>query len=97
MWGPTDGGPPLHARYRYEEIADDLRTRISAGEFDSERETTGAGGRRLVLRPGQLPSRAALTEEYAVTEPVIDRAMQILRVLDVVETLPGVGVFIRRG
>jgi hypothetical protein len=30
-----------------------------------------------------------------VTEPVIDRAMQILRVLGVTETLAGVGVFVR--
>lgn len=95
MAGPT-GRMTVPARYRYEEIADDLRKRISAGEFDSERETAGPGGRRLILRPGQLPSRATLIEEYTVTEPVIDRAMQILRTLGVVETLPGVGVFIRR-
>jgi GntR family transcriptional regulator len=67
-------------RYRYEEIADSLRERIAAGEFP----------------PGsRLPSRRELIEEYAVTEPVIDRAMQILRVLGITETLPGVGVFVR--
>ncbi|MFG1607183.1 winged helix-turn-helix domain-containing protein [Actinoplanes sp. NPDC049265] len=67
-------------RYRYEEIADDLRQRIDAGEFP----------------PGsRLPSRRELTVQYEVTEPVIDRAMQILRVLGVTETLAGVGVFVR--
>ncbi|WP_433374273.1 winged helix-turn-helix domain-containing protein [Actinoplanes sp. CA-142083] len=67
-------------RYRYEEIADDLRKRIEAGEFP----------------PGsRLPSRRELTAHYDVSEPVIDRAMQILRVLGVTETLAGVGVFVR--
>ena len=67
-------------RYRYEEIADDLRKRIEAGEFP----------------PGsRLPTRRELTAHYDVTEPVIDRAMQILRVLGVTETLAGVGVFVR--
>jgi GntR family transcriptional regulator len=67
-------------RYRYEEIADDLRKRIEAGEFP----------------PGsRLPTRRELTAHYEVTEPVIDRSMQILRVLGVTETLAGVGVFVR--
>lgn len=67
-------------RYRYEEIAADLETRVRAGEFPP-----GA-------RP---PSRRQLIEQYAVTEPVIDRAMQILRVKGITETLAGVGVFVR--
>ena len=67
-------------RYRYEEIADDLQRRIEAGEFP----------------PGsRLPSRRELTARYEVTEPVIDRAMQILRVKGITETLAGVGVFVR--
>jgi DNA-binding FadR family transcriptional regulator len=67
-------------RYRYEEIADDLHKRIVAGEFP----------------PGtRLPSRRELIAHYEVTEPVIDRAMQILRVKGITETLPGVGVFVR--
>ena len=76
---PTEGNavPP---RYRYEEIADDLRKRIDAGEFP----------------PGsRLPSRRELTAHYDVTAPVIDRAMQILRVLGITETLAGVGVYVR--
>jgi GntR family transcriptional regulator len=67
-------------RYRYEEIADDLQKRIEAGEFP----------------PGsRLPSRRELTAHYDVTEPVIDRAMQILRIKGITETLAGVGVFVR--
>ena len=67
-------------RYRYEEIAADLIKRIQDGEFP----------------PGsRLPSRRVLIEHYGVTEPVIDRAMQILRVKEIIETLPGVGVFVR--
>ncbi len=67
-------------RYRYEEIADDLQERIEGGEFP----------------PGsRLPSRRELTAHYEVTEPVIDRAMQVLRVKKITETLPGVGVFVR--
>lgn len=67
-------------KYRYEEIADDLQERMAAGEFP----------------PGaKLPSRRELIDHYHVTEPVIDRAMQILRVLKLIETLPGVGVYVR--
>ncbi|MFI5486286.1 winged helix-turn-helix domain-containing protein [Micromonospora echinaurantiaca] len=50
-------------RYRYEQIADDLAERIASGEFP----------------PGsKLPSRRELIGHYGVTEPVIDRAMQVL-------------------
>ena len=35
------------------------------------------------------------SRSFEVTEPVIDRAMQILRVKEITETLPGVGVFVR--
>ena len=67
-------------RYRYEEIADDLQKRINSGEFP----------------PGaRLPSRRELTAHYDVTEPVVDRAMLILRVKGITETLAGVGVFVR--
>ena len=67
-------------RYRYEEIADDLQKRIADGEFP----------------PGsRLPSRRVLIEQYEVTEPVIDRAMQVLRIKQITETLPGVGVYVR--
>nr|MDT0660189.1 GntR family transcriptional regulator [Micromonospora sp. DSM 115978] len=69
-------------RYRYEEIADDLEKRIESGEF----------------APGaKLPSRRELVDHYAVTAPVIDRAMQNLRVKGLTDTLPGVGVYVREG
>jgi GntR family transcriptional regulator len=66
-------------KYRYEEIADDLIERIKSGEFP----------------PGsRLPSRRELKDHYEVTEPVTDRAMQVLRIMGWTETLPGVGVFV---
>ena len=67
-------------RYRYKEIADDLQQRIKAGEFPP-----GSG----------LPSRRELIAHYKMTQTVIDRAMQILRIKEITETLPGVGVFVR--
>ncbi|MCX4473277.1 GntR family transcriptional regulator [Micromonospora sp. NBC_01655] len=66
-------------RYRYEQIADDLAARIASGEFPPA---------------SKLPSRRELIEQYGVTEPVIDRAMQVLRIKGMIETLPGVGVFV---
>ncbi|MEU1889008.1 GntR family transcriptional regulator [Micromonospora sp. WMMD987] len=75
---PTEGNT-VPPRYRYEKIADDLADRIKSGEFP----------------PGsKLPSRRELIEHYGVTEPVIDRAMQVLRIKGMTETLPGVGVFV---
>ncbi|MFI2666590.1 winged helix-turn-helix domain-containing protein [Micromonospora carbonacea] len=75
---PTEG-TTVPPRYRYEQIADDLAERIATGEFP----------------PGsKLPSRRELIEHYGVTEPVIDRAMQVLRIKGMTETLPGVGVFV---
>jgi DNA-binding FadR family transcriptional regulator len=76
---PTEG-TTVPPRYRYEQIADDLEKRIEVGEFP----------------PGaRLPSRRELIEQYEVTEPVIDRAMQNLRAKGITETLPGVGVYVR--
>ena len=67
-------------RYRYEQIADDLQKRIETGEFPPS---------------SRLPSRRELIAYYEVTEPVIDRAMQVLRIKGITETLAGVGVFVR--
>jgi GntR family transcriptional regulator len=76
---PTEG-KHVPPKYQYEQIADDLIKRIGDGEFP----------------PGtRLPSRRELTAHYGVTEPVIDRAMQVLRVKEIIETLPGVGVFVK--
>jgi DNA-binding GntR family transcriptional regulator len=68
-------------RYPYEQVADDLRSRIGPGrEFP----------------PGsQLPSRAELREHYGLSNIVIDGAMRLLRQEGLTEALPGVGVFVR--
>ncbi|MFI6762715.1 winged helix-turn-helix domain-containing protein [Micromonospora sp. NPDC050417] len=64
---------------RYEEVADDLTTKIRGGEYP----------------PGaKLPSRAQLCEIYDVSESVVEKAMWILRREGLTETLPGVGVFV---
>ncbi|MGC3862364.1 GntR family transcriptional regulator [Micromonospora chersina] len=56
-----------------------MAERIASGEFP----------------PGsKLPSRRELIEHYEVAEPVIDRAMQVLRIKGMTETLPGVGVIV---
>ncbi len=77
---PTEEYLTLPPMYDYEMEATDLAARIDAGEF----------------APGaKLPSRRELVEHYGVTEPVIDKAMMILRLQGRTETLPGVGVFVR--
>lgn len=66
-------------RQRYEEVAADLRSRIDSGEFP----------------PGSmLPSRKQLGEQYRISDTVADKAMMILRLAGLTETLPGVGVFV---
>jgi DNA-binding GntR family transcriptional regulator len=67
-------------KYRYEEVADDLRARIAAGEFP----------------PGsKLPSRSELCQHYQVSQIVADRAMWLLRQEGLTESLPGVGVYVK--
>ncbi|WP_432896168.1 winged helix-turn-helix domain-containing protein [Micromonospora matsumotoense] len=72
-------GSSWSLRYRYEQIADDLAERIAAGEFPP---------------CSRLPSRRELIEHYGVTEPVIDRAMQVLRIKGMTESLPVVLVVV---
>lgn len=65
---------------RYEEVAADLRRKIESGEYP----------------PGsRLPSRAELRVMYQISDTVSDKALMILRAADLVETLPGVGVFVK--
>lgn len=65
---------------RYEQVADDLLRRIRSGEFP----------------PGsRLPSRAELGRQYDVSDSVIGKAMIIVRATGLVETLEGVGVYVR--
>ena len=65
---------------RYEEVAGILRGRIEDGTYPP-------GGR--------LPSRRQLRDEFNASDTVIDKAMMILRVSGLTESLPGVGVFVR--
>lgn len=68
-------------RQRYEEIAEDLRNKIQAGEFP----------------PGsRLPSRSDLRATYAVSDSVIGKVMMLLRMEGLTETLEGVGVYVRQ-
>lgn len=67
-------------RYRYEQVADDLRSRIGPGkEFP----------------PGaKLPTRRELCDRYGVSEFVADRVFWLLQRDGLTESLPGVGVYV---
>lgn len=65
---------------RYEEVAAVLRGRIEDGTYPPG---------------GKLPSRRELREEFNASDTVIDKAMMILRVSGLTESLAGVGVFAR--
>ncbi|HTI26207.1 MAG TPA: winged helix-turn-helix domain-containing protein [Kutzneria sp.] len=67
-------------KQRYEQVADDLRHKIESGEY--------APGSRL-------PSRAQMREIYGISDTVSDKALWLLRQAGLVETLPGVGVFVK--
>lgn len=65
--------------YPYQRVTDAIRNQIRDGTYS----------------PGQkLPSRAALCAEYGVSDIVVGAAMRILRQERLVETLPGVGVYV---
>jgi GntR family transcriptional regulator len=73
------GSVQMPRRQRYEEVTEDLTSKIRSGEYP----------------PGaKLPSRAELCEIYQVSESVIEKSMWILRREGLTETLPGVGVFV---
>jgi len=61
---------------RYQQIADDLRSRLADGEFDSS---------------GVLPSESALSETYAASRVTIRRSLEVLRAEGVVEPRQGFG------
>ena len=65
-------------KQRYEEVADVLRGRIKDGTYPPG---------------GKLPSRRELRDEFQASDTVIDKAMMILRVEGLTESLAGVGVF----
>lgn len=79
VYSGSQPGKVTMPKYRYEQVADDLRTRIESGEFP----------------PGaKLPSRAELCRQYDVSSIVADRAMFLLKMEGLTESLPGVGVFV---
>lgn len=66
---------------RYRQIADDLRTRIEAGEFP----------------PGsQLPTKAELMASYRVALTTVNNAIGVLRELGLAETRQGRGMYSRK-
>src|SRR5258708_5356622 len=64
---------------KYQRIADDLRARISSGEYP----------------PGsRLPTKAELMARYQVAVNTVERAIEELRKAGLVETLQGAGMFV---
>jgi GntR family transcriptional regulator len=67
-------------RQRYEDVAADIRARIESGEYP---------------RGSRLPSRKQLGQVYGASDTVLDKAFMLLRAEGLVETLAGVGVYVR--
>jgi len=64
---------------KYQRIADDLRARISSGEYP----------------PGsRLPTKAELMTRHQVAVNTVERAIDELRKAGLVETLQGAGMFV---
>ena len=69
----------MPGKSKYERIADDLRARISSGEYP----------------PGsRLPTKAELMTRYQVAVNTVERAIEELRKAGIVETLQGAGMFV---
>lgn len=43
---------------------------------------------------GQLPTRAQLCEQYGVADMTLGRALQILKDEGLIESVPGLGIFV---
>lgn len=69
-------GPP-----KYQQIADDLRARIGAGEFPPD---------------SRLPSKAELMKYYGTALTTVNNAIAILRKDGLAETIQGLGTFARK-
>ena len=69
----------MPGKAKYQRIADDLRARISSGEYPA-----GA----------QLPTKADLMARYQVAVNTVERAIDELRKAGLVETLQGAGMFV---
>ena len=64
---------------RYQQIADELRSRLASGEFG----------------PGQLlPSEAELSRTYDASRVTVRRALEVLRDLGLVDSRQGFGWFV---
>ncbi|MEH0552555.1 GntR family transcriptional regulator [Streptomyces sp. B21-101] len=72
--------PAQSKKPRYEQIADELRARIEAGDY---------------AETGKLPSERVLTEEFDAARNTIRDALQLLRVDDLIESRGGSGVYLR--
>ena len=69
----------MPGKSKYQRIADDLRAKISRGEYP----------------PGsQLPTKAELMTQYQVAVNTVERAIDELRKAGLVETLQGAGMFV---
>lgn len=80
IYSVSQPGSVTMPKQRYEQVAEDLRKQI---------------GRGKKYPPGsQLPSRKELAEMYQISDTVADKAMMLLRIEGLTETLPGVGVFV---
>ncbi len=72
----TGQAPP-----KYRQIADDLRSRIEAGEYPPD---------------SRLPSKAELMDRYGVALATVNHAIAQLQKLGLAETIQGVGTFARK-
>ncbi|GAA5021799.1 hypothetical protein GCM10023317_65440 [Actinopolymorpha pittospori] len=91
LWGQPDSVLPGHMfrstmidpnadRALFRQLADQIRERISAGEFE----------------PGQmLPSEAALGQEYGLARTAVRAALSLLRAEGLVESVRGLGSVVR--
>lgn len=82
----TDSPPTIElmsesgASAKYQVIANDLRKKIAAGVFEVD---------------GLLPTKAELMAQYSVALNTVDRALDVLRDLGLIESQQGVGTFVR--
>jgi DNA-binding GntR family transcriptional regulator len=64
---------------KYQQLADDLRTRIRSGEYE----------------PGsQLPSKAVLMDKHHVALGTVNEALRVLRSEGLLETRQGTGTYV---
>lgn len=65
---------------RYEEVAADLISKINDGTYP---------------KGAKLPSRREMRGIYKISDSVSDKALMIVRATGLVETLAGVGVYVK--